>query len=82
MTIREMKSEIKALNKYLDDNFDYEVKERIINRKNELFLGKGYETTNLKSAARKEEIHDYLECLIYAFGDCNVSLDDFFYYVD
>lgn len=79
-TVKEMRSEIKALNKYLFNNFDHEVKARVMNRKDELFLAKGYETKNLRAAARKEEVQDYLKCLIEAFGDCHIDLDNFYYY--
>ena len=81
MTVKEMRAEIKALNKFLYTNVnDIDVRMSVMNRKDELFLLKGYNTKYLRASARKEEVQDYLECLINAFSDCHIDLDNFYYY--
>ena len=79
MTVKEMRAEVKALNKHLN-TFDFDVRMSVMNRKDELFLAKGYNAKYLRTSARKEEVQDYLECLINAFSDCHIDLDDFYYY--
>ena len=79
MTVKEMRAEVKALSKHLHD-FDFDTRMSVMNRKDELFLAKGYDTKNLRATARKQEVKDYLECYINAFNDCNVDLDNFYYY--
>lgn len=80
MTVKEMRAEVKALNKFLYNNVDVDMRVNVMNRKNELFLAKGYNAKYLRATARKEEVQDYLGCMIKAFSDCHIDLDDFYYY--
>ena len=79
MTVKEMRAEVKALSKHLHD-FDFDTRMNVMNRKDELFLAKGYNTKYLRASAKKAEVEDYLECMINAYSDCHVDLDNFYYY--